>query len=186
MIRKVLPAFGLTALFLALTHLPFDTLYVCPVLIALVCYVAQGETGLNKVSDDGWLWVGMGACLFAVQLVATMWLYVRGYAPYERELSRQFLTPKVIISIAVLGPIFEELLIRGYLLGTLLREMKTWAAIAISAFVFAVAHWNRPAHIMFLLFLTGLWLGTLRWKTNSILPGLFFHMAYNASLFWLM
>ena len=57
---------------------------------------------------------------------------------------------------------------------------RPWIAIVVSALIFGVIHLN-PVQTVF-GFLYGLLLGWLAWRTGSLLPGIFAHMANNATV----
>lgn len=88
-------------------------------------------------------------------------------------------------SIAVVGPVVEELVFRECVLGHLLRHgMKPWTAIVASALVFGIIHLN-PAQIPFAAAVGGL-LGILYAKSGSIVPGCIVHIANNSVAVWQM
>lgn len=87
-------------------------------------------------------------------------------------------------AICLFAPLVEEAVFRGAVLGHLLKEWrKPWAAIAVSALVFAVIHLN-PAQMPY-AFLAGGLLGWLFYRTGSILPGVLFHWVNNTFV-WVM
>ncbi len=86
------------------------------------------------------------------------------------------------LAIGLLAPLAEEIVFRGAALRSLLSSrLSPFAAILISALLFAVAHLN-PAQMPH-AFLVGLLLGWMYWRTGSILPGMFYHWANNSSAY---
>lgn len=83
------------------------------------------------------------------------------------------------LSVGFIAPLVEEVLFRGCILGVLKKEMHPWIAIIISAVLFGVAH-GTPIGILYATAL-GILMGWLAVKFNSIVPTLFFHMAYNCT-----
>ena len=83
------------------------------------------------------------------------------------------------LAVGLLAPLSEELVLRGAILRSLLQSSKLspWAAIAISAIIFAFIHFN-PAQMPH-AFLIGLLLGWMYYRTGSILPGVAFHWVNN-------
>ena len=73
-----------------------------------------------------------------------------------------------ILSIALFGPILEELLFRGAITRALLRNYNPTTAIIISALVFGIYHMN-PIQIVSASFI-GFLLGWIYYKTDSIIP----------------
>ena len=71
-----------------------------------------------------------------------------------------------IILITCLGPLLEELIFRLAILGGLLRwtPINPWISIIISAFLFALAHWN-PAQTPVAMAM-GIMLGTFYWRSG--------------------
>ena len=90
------------------------------------------------------------------------------------------------VVLALLAPLAEEVVFRGAVLRSLLgwdggRALRPWAAIALSALLFAVAHLN-PAQMPH-AFLIGLLLGWMYWRTGSILPSMAYHWANNSAAY---
>jgi membrane protease YdiL (CAAX protease family) len=83
----------------------------------------------------------------------------------------------VLLLLAVLAPLVEELLFRGLVYGWVAGRWGTIAAWIVSSLAFAAAHWE-PAHVVLVLPL-GLLFGWLRRRTDSLLPSLFAHIVNN-------
>ena len=113
----------------------------------------------------------------------------------EAELERIMSSPWGYISVGLMAPLSEEIVLRGGVLRMLLgwtsrpyaiaetenRRMSPWAAIALSAVLFALIHFN-PVQMPH-AFLIGLLLGWMYWRTGSILPGVAYHWANNSAAF---
>ena len=84
------------------------------------------------------------------------------------------------LTIGLLAPFSEEIVLRGAVLKELLKSPKlsSWAAIAVSAAFFSLIHMN-PAQMPH-AFVIGLLLGWMYWRTGSILPGVAYHWANNS------
>ena len=83
------------------------------------------------------------------------------------------------VAVGLLAPLAEELVFRGAILKSLLQWCsKPWAAIAISALLFAAVHMN-PAQLPH-AFVIGLLLGWLYYRTDSIIPGIVYHWVNNS------
>jgi membrane protease YdiL (CAAX protease family) len=81
------------------------------------------------------------------------------------------------LAIGVVGPIVEELMYRG--LGYfLLSPFGHWAAILITGLTFALAHGILAGIPVF--FVIGAGLAYLRYRTNSIVPSILVHVAFNS------
>ena len=88
--------------------------------------------------------------------------------------------PLGYVVIGILAPLAEEVVFRGAILRKLLGMMPTgrhWIAIAISALLFGIVHFNLPQGIH--AFLIGLLLGWMYYRTQSIIPGIVFHWVNN-------
>ena len=88
--------------------------------------------------------------------------------------------PWGIMAVAVVAPVFEEILFRGAIEGHLLKTGRHPAfAIILSALLFGVVHGN-PAQIPF-AFVLGLVMGWLFYATGSLLPSMLLHFINNMS-----
>ena len=101
----------------------------------------------------------------------------------EQEFGTIMATPWGYLVIGLLAPLSEEIVMRGAILKELLKSEKlgVWAAITISALMFALIHMN-PVQMPH-AFLIGLLLGWMYWRTGSILPGVAYHWANNSIAF---
>ncbi|MDE2307775.1 MAG: CPBP family intramembrane metalloprotease [Xanthomonadaceae bacterium] len=88
----------------------------------------------------------------------------------------------LVLVVASLGPLVEELLFRGVLLSALLRRWRTGWAMAISSLLFALAHLPGLQYQWFALpdlALLALALAWLRLRSGSIWPGVVAHGVNN-------
>jgi len=83
----------------------------------------------------------------------------------------------VFLAFAVAPGICEELAFRGFILSGLSRGGRTTLAIVLSAIAFGVMH-LIPQQV-FNASLLGLVLGLIAVRSNSLLPGVVFHILYN-------
>jgi membrane protease YdiL (CAAX protease family) len=81
-----------------------------------------------------------------------------------------------ILSITIIGPIFEETLFRGGITRNLLKQYSPTKAILLSAFIIHI----NPAQIV-PAFFAGLILATLYYRTGSLIPGILLHIAVNST-----
>lgn len=113
------------------------------------------------------------------------------------NLSRYYEYVLAFLTLVVLAPIAEELLMRGYLYGKLRKNMSAVSSIIISAVLFALLHlgfgvseqgefaitqWNVALNILPL----GVILAALRETTGSIWAGILLHMLKNGVAFYLL
>jgi uncharacterized protein len=90
-------------------------------------------------------------------------------------------TPVVMMSLlefVVLAPLFEELVFRGLVFGTLRRRFNWMASAGISAGIFAIAH-GYGALGFISVFWSGLLWAWIYEKTGSLLPSMLAHAANN-------
>jgi len=84
-------------------------------------------------------------------------------------------------TVAVLGPVFEELFFRGFLLPVLRRRMSAWLALALSSVLFGAIHFQAQA-LPVLIVLGGV-LGLAFLRTNNVKTAIFVHMCWNGGVF---
>lgn len=84
----------------------------------------------------------------------------------------------LILIVAVVPGVVEELMFRGYLQTRLAERWNAVPAIVVSAIFFSLAHMD-PLHMLGVIPL-GLWLGAVAWRADSVWPAMFCHSANNA------
>lgn len=83
-----------------------------------------------------------------------------------------------IVLAAVIAPVFEEFLFRGFLFTSLKSRTNVWVAALISSLIFAGMHfYSWPALISILVF--GMAMCWLYQRTGSLWPGILFHALMN-------
>ena len=93
----------------------------------------------------------------------------------------------VVVSVAVLGPVVEEMIHRGLIFRMLLGgNRKPITAVIVTSVLFSVIHlvdtslYNAAGAVTLLvLFAFGLFLGTLRARTGTLGPPIFAHSGFN-------
>jgi membrane protease YdiL (CAAX protease family) len=90
-----------------------------------------------------------------------------------------------VLAVAVLGPIAEELIFRGFLFSRLAQtKLGAAGAIALTAIVWGMIHYKyTPAEITLLIF-AGVLLGLARYQTRSIITPMLMHMMWNIYAVW--
>jgi len=141
---------------------------------------------LKAIEGRDWAPV-IGGAVCTVVLVSALYAYVMpaqdGHGGIQ-EAARHFeaiALPLLFCLIAVLPPLCEELLCRGFFLSAMLPRRGEAAAIALSALLFALLHmevYRLPG-----TFLAGVMLGYVGVRTGSVLAAILFHMVYNGVLF---
>ncbi|MGI9462406.1 MAG: CPBP family intramembrane glutamic endopeptidase, partial [Aestuariivirgaceae bacterium] len=87
----------------------------------------------------------------------------------------------LIISVVVIaGPITEEIVFRGFLFTTLVKTPVGFiGAAAISSVLWTVLHYQYNWQVLLALFIFGVGLSYVVWRTGSLWPGIFAHSANN-------
>jgi ABC-2 type transport system permease protein/sodium transport system permease protein len=89
----------------------------------------------------------------------------------------------ILLAMAVLPAVVEELFFRGYLLSALLGVLRPWQAIGSAAALFALFHVILSGMLAVERFvpslLLGVVLGWVCWKTGSVWPGVLLHALHN-------
>lgn len=98
------------------------------------------------------------------------------YTPDFDVMGSWKITLVTVLYSCIIAPITEEMVFRGFVLKNLSRANQ-WFGITASAFFFALWHQNIPQGI--LAFLTGILLGYVTIKYNSIFPAIIIHMSVN-------
>src|SRR5579862_222456 len=119
-------------------------------------------------------------------------LHLHGNEKLPKELGVGKSTAALVgatIFVCVLAPIAEEFFFRGFLFGALRRmrivvagrEIGTWVAALITAFLFGLAHTGSAApRYLIPLGLLGFVLCLLRWRTRSLYPCMALHSINNS------
>ena len=85
----------------------------------------------------------------------------------------------LLFMVAVLAPLFEETVFRGFALTSLSRYLPMWGAIACSAVLFAIAHLNIADFLP--LFVLGCILGTVYAQSKNLLASILLHSLWNGA-----
>ena len=115
--------------------------------------------------------------------IGIMWLYPLGeeMLPELERLNMWLLAPEslwmLILAIAVVPAICEELAFRGLILSGLRRTGSNWRALALSSVFFGMAHGFFQQSLV--ASLVGAVIGYIAIQSGSIFPGILFHMTHN-------
>ncbi|MEW5300178.1 MAG: hypothetical protein WDW36_003126 [Sanguina aurantia] len=82
--------------------------------------------------------------------------------------------------VAVLAPVWEELLFRGFLVSSLLRFLPPWGAVLTSSLVFAMCHFRVQTVLP--LTILGVVFGTVFLRCRNLLPAMVLHGSWNVSV----
>jgi hypothetical protein len=96
----------------------------------------------------------------------------------EAQLTGMSATVLGFLAISLVGPVAEEVTMRGAIQGWLHKhEVKPWVAILFASFLFGVMHLN-PAQIPFAMIM-GIILGVVYWRTGSLVLPCIIHIINN-------
>jgi sodium transport system permease protein len=84
----------------------------------------------------------------------------------------------LVMAIAVVPALCEELAFRGFILSGFSRSGRTWLPIVLSAVLFGLVH--QIPHQIFNAAILGVVLGLLVVRSDSLLPAIVFHVIYNS------
>ncbi|MGA7086805.1 MAG: type II CAAX endopeptidase family protein [Candidatus Dormiibacterota bacterium] len=88
-----------------------------------------------------------------------------------------------VISLAVIAPVVEEVVFRGFIYGGLRTRLGVALSVVVSAALFALAHtFSVGGSILLLgpsLFLAGVALALVYERTRSLVPGMVLHASFN-------
>lgn len=103
----------------------------------------------------------------------------------EEQLEGMSNTLMGALAIAVVGPLAEEVVFRGAMMGYMLRNgVKPWIAILVSAFLFGVIHLN-PVQVPFAM-IVGVIFGVIYYRTGNIILTTIIHIINNSMATYLM
>ena len=84
-----------------------------------------------------------------------------------------------LFSVVIAAPLFEELLFRVLVMGELMKIMRPWAAIALQAIIFGIAHGVLFQSLFAIL--VGVILGVVYYKTKNMKAAVICHLVFNLS-----
>jgi membrane protease YdiL (CAAX protease family) len=90
-----------------------------------------------------------------------------------------------MLFVTILGPVWEELLFRGFLFPLIAKSLGTWAAIVLTAAPFALLHGPQLRWAwqpVLIIGLVGIAFGYTRYKTGSTAASAIVHVSYNTTL----
>lgn len=166
-------------------YLNFFSIILC-MLVFLILLTGRNDFRINLFGEISF----QGILLAAGCAVLLYFILDRGLDPvfeqifpaseetYQQMLQTLSSTPVIsLLQVCVLAPVTEEILMREFLLGGLsLRYGKT-TALLVSAFLFAILHFNMVQTLS--AFICGIILGLLYLHTGSVFCCISAHAGYN-------
>ena len=125
--------------------------------------------------------------VFAIIAVDNLYQYVTTVLHLNIQTNDQFIlahskqaplsTYATLLAAVFVAPFCEELFFRSFVFMGLLRSISLPVAIVLSALLFGIAHGDPGSFPV--LFIIGLALAFLRWRSGSIWPGIILHTINN-------
>jgi hypothetical protein len=166
-----------------------STLFVLPFIFTIVKFQKRWRFrdyfDFNRVSFKTlkfWFFVAI-VILFVQDYLLPLW--VEQEMPefmtnitYPSEFSKWLL----LFGVALMSPILEEVIFRGYLLkGFAHSFIGVYGSIVLTSAIWAVIHFQYEVVYLVMIFFIGLVLGYARFKANSIYIPIMMHIIFNLS-----
>ncbi len=140
--------------------------------------------GLRRFRLSAFGWMALGLFSYYVAAIAYGALITE---PDQKDIARDLglnagvlAAIPVVVLIAIVAPIAEEIFFRGMLFGGLRKRLSTYPAAAISALVFGALHATTGITAVPPLIVFGFMLALLYERTGSLAPGMIAHAFNNA------
>jgi membrane protease YdiL (CAAX protease family) len=98
---------------------------------------------------------------------------------FQQSKSEPITTYATLLAAVFVAPFCEEIFFRSFVFMGLTRGMPMGGAILLSALIFAAAHGDPGSFPV--LFCIGLALAFVRWRTDSVWPGMILHLLNNGA-----
>jgi membrane protease YdiL (CAAX protease family) len=160
--------------------LPLTSLVSAVLVAAIAVATPYGRLGFQRGAWRHYVEAVVAAGLGVAFAVA--WVRLLGEAPADpisRLRTTLGLLPTLLV-VAVAPAVLEEIAFRGLLQGRLLALLGERAGVVTTAIAFAVCH-GMPL-VLPIHFALGLYLGWLRLRAGTLLPGMLMHFVYNGTL----
>jgi len=162
-----------------------------------VSFRVLGFGGPHRCYYAAWSLMIVGACLSLVALVTTFFVAIARpgtslvglpgppdnasplHAYFHQPSADLTLSLVIVAYVVVLGPLFEEIILRGLFLGPVVRRFGVPIAAIVSAALWSLGHSWTPAKIIF-TFCVGLAFAQIYVRSGSLLPSLVLHISGNA------
>jgi len=177
----------------AITTLVYQCVFY-GVLLAVLYVLTTVRYGLPFWQAVGWTFRFHGAWSFlAVSPVLAIGLSAIGVwlrtppivNPIEDLLDSGVSRLALLLFVAVLGPLWEEVMFRGFLYALLEHAWGPWPAILLSAAPFALIHGAQNQWLwqpLLVIGVAGVAFGYARYKTGSTAASALLHIGYNSTL----
>ena len=137
--------------------------------------------GCTFLFRNAWLYLALGPVLSVV--LGSLTVFLRP-PDTQSPIEDLIVDRRALILVLLLGPIFEELVFRGFLYPLLARSLKPWPAIVATAIPFALLHGAQNEWTWQLLVpigVAGVVFGAVRYLTGSTVAAMLVHVGYNST-----
>lgn len=125
----------------------------------------------------GWV-AGPALFLFGLNLLEP-WMDARTRAAIG-TMALGLASPAIFfVAVAFAAPIVEELIFRGYAISGWMERLRPWGAILASSALFTACHFQYGFTGLIFIFIFGVVLGVVRWRTGSVYPCIAIHLINN-------
>jgi len=126
------------------------------------------------------LWLIVLGLYIAITVGVTSLLKISPPSFVTETVKKAVFTPVVYIALVVMGPIFEEVLFRGFLFEGIRRSrLGSIGSVLITSLLWTIIHTQYDAYFMSVLFALGILLGMARLKTGSVYLTILLHSVNN-------
>ena len=154
-------------------------------IVVIWCLASWHAVRPGLVKTGHWLWypaaIPIAGCTFMVALCAVKVLeslfQVESYSYTQPFFDAGLGWPTIVLVIAVIPGLFEELAFRGVVLSAMEKVLTLREALIVSAFMFMILH-LAPMSFPHLL-VVGVVLGFVRQRSGSLYPCMLIHFTHN-------
>jgi membrane protease YdiL (CAAX protease family) len=215
-LRSVLVGFGVSSLGVGIwvllvtnTPLPWSVSAMGAILIFYWMYFRGKWKPLNtqafrrsctrqmKLKSSVWIWGLMAACAIFL-FVQSGWIFTFRIYEFQPEIFKTssylndypgWMSWSIILMASLVAGICEEIGFRGYMQAPLEKKYGPLLGISITSLVFVLVHIHQAwaSGILMEIFAISFMIGYLAYSTNSLLPGIIAHVAFdiiNFSYWW--
>ena len=117
-------------------------------------------------------------------IYAVVWIGIFGEPSINTDMGTDWESSSIdiallFLSVAIVTPIVEELMFRGYILDAINRKHSDWTAIIWSSILFGLLHLFGGVFYIGSALIGGIIYGWIRMRTGSLLPSIASHMMWN-------
>jgi membrane protease YdiL (CAAX protease family) len=164
----------------ALSSAPF-VIGLIGLLIKIKRHRLRDYLALNLPSSRQVLFAVGGMLLLIVGSDLTSYLTGRPIVtPFMEGVYQTAWFPLLLLGIVVAAPLWEEVLMRGFLFKGIAASWGAFTAILLSSFVWAILHINYDVYGIATIFVMGLFLGVVVRRTDSLPLTILLHGIMNA------